>query len=305
MKPIHVIAAIVVVSLSCCTTKKEPLLMPAEARSFLGDSLYARPADSLVVVRADSAMIALRAGNLTEEDFLTMGRLLTSTNRFRAAIKLYDEGLQRFPDSYKLLRFRGHRYLNLREPDKAYADLTKAEALSRGNPDEWETDAAGKPVATYRHQIWYHIGVYHYLMRAYRPAVDAFQQSLDATREGKNIAGASDWLYNACQRAGLTDRAQKVARQFTTDFDIEDKNYPYFRRLLLYNGIISPAELIDQQKPIDSMSLSDVTLLYGLANYYAYQQQFDKANPIYQKVAHARDWQGFAVACAEMDILPQ
>ncbi|MBL7849283.1 MAG: hypothetical protein JNN04_00170 [Cyclobacteriaceae bacterium] len=273
-----------------------------EALSFSGQSLFARTPDSLAAAKSDSLISAIRSkADLTEEDYISIGRSLAGIGQFRKAVENYAEGLSKFPDSYKLLRHRGHRYINLRQLEPAIADLTRAEQLIASEPPVYETDAAGKPGASYQHQIWYHIGVYHFLKRDYTKAAEAFEKSFATAYTGGDMAGASDWLYNCYMRAGNKDKAATVARPFTTDYDIENKDYPYFRRLLLFNNQIKPTDLVDENKPIGEMSLYDVTKLYGLANYYLYQGDTTHARTLYNKILESSEWAGFAYASAELD----
>src|ERR1043165_1902435 len=165
-----------------------------ETISFLGKPLFAKSIDSATLAKADSAIKAIRSKTeLNEEDYIAIGRNLVSIYHFKEAVAIFSEGLKKFPNSFKLYRHRGHRYLNLRQPEKAIADLTKAKELIQNEPETWEYDAAGKPTATYQHQIWYHIGLYHFLKREYAAAATAYEKSLLYTKEGNNIAGASDW----------------------------------------------------------------------------------------------------------------
>lgn len=273
-----------------------------ETLSFSGQPLYARPADSAAVIKCDSLLAAIRQKEtLTEDDFLSMGRALSGIGQFRRQVETYTEGLGHFPDSYRLLRHRGHRYINLRQLDKAIADLARAEELIRDQPPVYEYDAAGKPGATYQHQIWYHIGLYHFLKRDYAQGAEAFEKSLATAYTGSDKAGASDWLYNCYMRAGEKEKAAATAKPFTPDFDIENKDYPYYRRLLLYNGAIQATELVDENKAISEMTLYEMTKLYGLANFYLYQGDTAKAKTLYNKILESPEWQGFAYASAELD----
>ncbi len=275
----------------------------AEATSFTGEPLYAKPADSLAAAKSDSLISTIRAkGALTEEDFVAIGRSLVGVGQFRKAVDAYTEGLTTFPNSYKLLRHRGHRYINLRQLDKAIADLNRAEELIRNEPEVYEYDAAGKQGATYQHQIWYHIGLYHFLKRNYTDAAAAFEKSLATSHAGGDTAGASDWLYNSYMRAGKKEKAAAVAKPFTADFNIENKDYPYYRRLLLFNGVIKPEELVDESKQIGDMNLYEITKLYGLANYYTYRGDSTHAQALYAKILQSGEWQGFAYASAELDV---
>lgn len=306
MKPIYLISFTLITVVSC-TRQKEASTAPEtpiqETVSFLGKPLFAKVQDPIALAKADSTIDVIQSKNdLTEEDYIDISRSLVGTGRFRAAVENFSKGLQQYPTSYKLLRHRGHRYLNLRELDNAIADLSKAEELIRTEPEVWEYDGAGNPTATYQHQIWYHIGLYHFLNREYKASADAYERSLAYTKEGNNIAGASAWLYEAYQRSGQASKIPALLKPFTLDFDIEDKNYSYYQRLLFYNGEITEAELVDANLPIDQLSLGDLTELYGLANWYATKGDSAKANDFCKKIVQSNDWAGFAIACAELDL---
>ena len=291
-----------------CSRAKEQLPETAstaipETYSFSGKPLYPKTTDSAALAKSESIITAIRSKeDLSEDDFIDIGRQLVGTNRFNLTINNYGQGLEKFPQSFKLLRHRGHRYINLRQLDNAIADLTRAEELIRPQPEVWELDAAGKPTSTYQHQIWYHIGLYHFLMKNYTEAAAAFEKSLASATGGRNIAGASDWLYNAYQRSDEKGKIENLLKPFTPEFDIDDKDYPYYRRLLLFNGIITPEELIDVKKPIDQMSLTEMTKLYGLAIWYRYRGESAKANELCMKILESKEWAGFAYAAAELDV---
>jgi tetratricopeptide (TPR) repeat protein len=297
--------------IAACTTqpsqKSEPVNLPsgAEAISFSGKPLHVRKPDSTVARRSDSLINILKSkASLSEDDYVEMGRLLVTQNRFRDAIVNYTEGISKYPESFKLYRQRGHRYINLRQLEDAITDLEKARDLMASQPDAMEYGGDGKPTATTQHQVWYHIGIYHYLKGDYTKCAEAFEKALASAHEPNNIAGASDWLYNAYQRMGDKAKAENVLAPFTADYPIEDKSYPYFRRLLLFKKVIKPEELIDPDMDPTAMSVQDMTKLYGLANYYAYNDDPTMANELYKKVLLTDQWLGFAYAGAELDVKP-
>jgi len=293
--------------LNCSThktgTPAEPgLSQQPEAISFAGKPLLRKIADSASLAKSDSLIAAIHAKTeLTEDDYIAIGRALSATSRFKMAAENYSEGLSKYPKSYKLLRHRGHRYINLHQLDKAITDLTKAEELIRPEKEVFEYDETGKQGPSYQHQIWYHIGVYHFLKKEYTLSAMDFEKSLAAAHAGKDIAGASDWLYNAYQRSGEKEKAANVLKRITPDMAIEDKEYPYFRRLLLYKGSIKPEELVDAGMPIEKMSLLHITKLYGLANWHLYKGDKDIADSIHKKILLSKEWAGFAYLEAEMD----
>src|SRR5690554_911985 len=66
------------------------------------------------------------------------GRLEGYLKNYDDSIRVLSEGLEKFPDDAPLLRHRGHRYITVREFDKAIADFERAAGLVEGKPDEIE-----------------------------------------------------------------------------------------------------------------------------------------------------------------------
>jgi tetratricopeptide (TPR) repeat protein len=304
MKP-SILAVIFLFLLSCAGNKEQVYSeSPApQALSFSGKPLFSKPAEPAVLSKSDSIIDAIKSkGEISEDDFVEIGKQLVGTARYKLAVDNYSEGLSKYPDSYKLLRNRGHRFITLRQLDDAMKDLTKAEALIRSEPDVMEYGLDGKPTATVRHQIWYHIGVCHYLNKDYGQSAAAFEKALATAGDSKNVVGASDWLYNSYMRLGLKDKAESLLAPITPDLDT-DREQAYFRRIMLYKGVIKPEELIDVRMAPDKMSVQDVTKLYGLANWYAYHGDTDTAGLLYKTILQSDAWPGFAYAAAEKEVL--
>ena len=99
-----------------------------------------------------------------------MGRRLGYLGRYRDAIDdLLAAASRSYPSDVRLLRYRGHRYITVREPDKAIADLAKADELIRAaGPDgrDRARRAPGPPGprrSTLFFNVYYHLGLAHYL----------------------------------------------------------------------------------------------------------------------------------------------
>jgi tetratricopeptide (TPR) repeat protein len=286
------------------TTRTEHLQQPTpEAISFSGRPLYTKPAEPSALLKSDSIIKTIKNKiNLTEDDIVEIGKQLVATNRYKLAVTNYSEGLSKYPSSFKLLRNRGHRYITLRQLDNALADLLKAEKLIPTSNDEMEYGLDGKPTATVRHQIYYHIGVYHYLKKNFTKSAAAFEKALATAGDSKNTVGATDWLYNCYQRLGQSEKAKKIVEPITPNY-LEEKDQAYFRRILLYKGLITPEELVDSHLLPDKMTVQDVTKLYGLASWYRYQGNEEKAISLYKIILQSDAWPGFAYAAAEKEML--
>ncbi len=288
------------------TSVVEEVSPPQEAVSFGGKPLYQQVA-SEVALRKNDSLIALMDSkqSLSEEDYIKKAGYYVSTNRFRDAIAVYTEGIAEYPESYKIRRFRGHRYLSVRETEKAIIDLNEAvELLDENSAKELENDASGKPWGTYEHWIWYHIGLYHYLNANYDKAAEAYQKCIATAINGKNVVGPSDWLYNTYQRMGEPEKAAKVIEPITPDYDT-DRNHVYFKRVMLYKGIANPENFVDLTKPTDQWTAGDITLAYALGSWNQYNDKPEVAKSIYSKILETPVWNTWAyvVTDKEMSLL--
>jgi len=274
-----------------------------QAYSLSGKPLFSSAPDAIVLKKSDSVIQTIRAkGNLLEDDFIEIGKQLVASARYKEAVENYTNGLNKFPESFKILRHRGHRYLTLRKLNLVVADLLKARELIKPQPDVWDFDAKGNQTDTYQHQIEYHLGVYYFLKESYKEAVAAFEKSLKEAHEGNEIVGTTDWLYNSYQRNGQKEEAEKLLTTITQDFNA-DKEQAYFRRIMLYKGVVMPNELVDETLPAEKMSIQDVTKLYGLANWYSFQGNKEKAKELYAKIIKSNSWPAFAYLASETEFL--
>ncbi|HEY7286922.1 MAG TPA: tetratricopeptide repeat protein [Vicinamibacterales bacterium] len=72
-----------------------------------------------------SARAALEADPRNIARIIDLGVAQSGARQFREAIATFTRGLDIEPNNALLLRWRGHRYLSVREFDRAFADLTR------------------------------------------------------------------------------------------------------------------------------------------------------------------------------------
>ena len=278
------------------------VMPPQEAVSFGGKPLYRNPVDAENLAEYDRMIAAIEMKtDLSEDDYIEMGRLYIAGNRFQDAISLYTRGLKAFPDSFKLRRHRGHRYINVRELDKAIVDLNEAvELMGNTSSDVLEYDGSGKATGTYEHWVWYHIGLYHYLNEDFSEAARAYEKCAATAIDNKGMVGASDWLYNAYQKGGNPTEAARVIDAIPADIDA-DRNHPYFHRVMVYKGITKPAELLDVNKPADEWTGRDITLGYGIANWYKFNGDEQTAEKIHKTILQTPFWNSWAYVVTDKE----
>src|SRR4051794_1139572 len=89
-----------------CAKKAEPVVESApapQAISFAGKPLFATPATTAALNKSDSIINTIKTkGELTEDDYVDIGKQLVATARYKEAVDNYTEGLGKNPNSYKL-----------------------------------------------------------------------------------------------------------------------------------------------------------------------------------------------------------
>jgi len=278
-----------------------------EAYSLFGAPLYPVPQGTAEKAKLDSNLAVAQAGyDKTPNDpqrIIWLGRRLAYLWRYRESIEVYSKGIALHPNYAKLYRHRGHRYITVREFDKAIADLEKAAKLIQGVPDEIEPDGAPNkyniPTGTSHSNIWYHLGLAYYLRGNFKNALRCYLECMKFSQTNDDmLCATSDWLYMTYRRLEKADEAKKVLAPITENMKIIE-NFSYHQRLLMYKGLVAPDSLLDAK---NATALDIATQGYGVGNWYFYNGQTEKAKEIFERVIKGKYWAAFGYIAAEADL---
>jgi tetratricopeptide (TPR) repeat protein len=277
-----------------------------QATSLLGRPLAQPdiPQQRLAKLQADldAAKADYDANPDSEDAAIWYGRRLAYLGRYRDAIAAYSVALQRHPNSYKLLRHRGHRYITVRELDKAIADLSRAAVLSADVKDEIEPDGAPNsrniPRSTNLSNIWYHLALAQYLKGDFEHADRSWTRCTGySTVNDDMLVATLYWRYLTLRRIGRHDEATSVLNMIKPRMDIIE-NDAYHRLLLMFKGELSEAEV---GKGADD-AIADATVGYGLAVWKLIQADEPGARAKFQAVLEAPNWAPFGFIAAEAEL---
>lgn len=278
----------------------------AEARSLLGEPLFAPELAPEVRERLEAQLGEARSAYErapTDADALIwLGRRLAYLGRYREAIEVFGRGIRLHPDDARFYRHRGHRWITVRELDRAVADLAHAAELVRGQPDEVEPDGMpnpyGIPTSTLQSNIWYHLGLAHYLAHDFDRALPAWRQALAVSTNDDMLVATTDWLYMTLRRLGRDAEAGAVLEPIHADMRILE-NHAYHRRLLMYRGELPPDALLDVDTD-DPVQLA--TYGYGVGNWYLYSGDATRAHTIFRRILDGPGWAAFGYIAAEAEL---
>ena len=231
------------------------------------------------------------------------GRRLAYLGKYMEGIQVYSDGLVLYPDSYRLRRHRGHRYLSTRQVDKAIDDLEKAASLSERADNQIEPDGIpnklNQPLSNDKFNIWYHLGLAYYLNGRFDKALSSYAQCQTFSDNDDLKVATTYWQYLTYHKLGNVDLARALLSDFNTALDLVE-NDAYLDLLKLYKEELSVDRLIE--KATNESGLLIPTLAYGIGNYYQHQGSFDKANEIFLRTLESPHWDAFGYIAAEAEL---
>ncbi len=247
------------------------------------------------------AEAALAASPDSADALIWVGRRQAYLARYDDAIATFTRGIETFPSDARFYRHRGHRYITTRQFPKAIADFEKAVALTRGKPDEVEPDgqpnARGIPTSTLQTNIWYHLGLAHYLTGNFEAAARAYDEDLKINPNDDNLVAVTHWAYMTARRLGRDAEAKRLLEPIRKDLNVIE-NGSYHRLLLMYKGEVPEAEIM---KTVDA-GLELVTTGYGVGNWHFYNGRVEEARAIWKKILDTDQKAAFGYIAAEAEL---
>jgi len=236
--------------------------------------------DTGAVARAEQV---LTADPRNVAKIIDLGVAQSGVLQFREAIATFAKGMALEPDNAMLYRWRGHRYLSVRELDRAMQDLTRGYALDSLN-----------------YGVLYHLGIVRFARGDFNAAVDAFRRSIQRPPNAGELAGSTDWLWMSLMRAG---RKAEAAALLAAHPDSLPVNNAYTTRLKLYRGEITPEQAFT---PADTAGVQVATLSYGLGNWYLVRGDTTTARRWFERaVSASAGWAGFGFIMSEVELRRQ
>ena len=199
----------------------------------------------------------------------------------------------------RLLRFRGHRYISIRQFDRAVADLERAVTLAPSSFD-----------------VTYHLALAHYLRGEFDAAAAVYRSCLDASAPGPLPPGLAQLhhdprhrqrprrdhrlaLPQRCGAPAATTRRGPCWRRFVAGLKVGE-NEAYYTALRFYSGEVDRGAGADAERPQNDNRL--VTVGYGIAVHYGANGDGERACELLQRIAAEPNWNAFGVIAAEVDL---
>jgi Flp pilus assembly protein TadD len=237
---------------------------------------YRAQRDTGAIARAESA---LAADPRDVARFIALGVAQSGVRQYREAVATFTRGLAIAPDDAMLYRWRGHRYLSVREFDRALEDLTRGSQLDSAN-----------------YGIWYHLGIVRYARDDFAGAAQAFGHARPLAPDTAEATGAADWLWMSLSRAGREEDARAVLDGLPDSLPAANA---YAQRLRLYRGDIGPEGVLTAA---DTSDIAVATLSYGVGNWYLVRGDTTQARAWFARAVQSGGWPAFGFIVSEIEL---
>jgi tetratricopeptide (TPR) repeat protein len=241
------------------------------------------------------------------EELIWYGRRMAYTGEYKEAVKIFTEGIRKFPKDARMYRHRGHRYITLRCFDDAIRDFEAAAKLIRGKADEIEPDgmpnARNIPTSTLQSNIWYHLGLAYYLKGDFKKAENAYEECQKVSKNNDMLVATVYWRYMTLRRLDKAKEAKQLLDALPKDLDVIE-NEDYLKLIKLNRDEERPENLLSTIKG-DANTLGSASLGYGIGNYFLYNGDREKAFAIFRKIVAGDQWASFGYIAAEVELARQ
>lgn len=269
-----------------------------QAVSLFGDPLFQQEDTTGAISEADAALA-------TDPDdvelLIAAGRVRRNFWQYRQAMELYSRAIELAPDDWRPYRFRGHRFISIREFDAAISDLEAARELA---PMNWD--------------VAYHLGLAYFLAGRFDDAQAEYRRCLDLARDPaaqvastedfrscsenaddpESFVAMTEWAVRSAARAGDDDEVQRLLDTVDSDLDVS-VNVAYYHDLLYYKGEKTADELLD---PGPDAPYRMETVGFGVANWMLAQGDTARARGILEELVQDPWWPGFGRVAAEVEL---
>ncbi len=298
-----ILTVLTLVSSAVLTADDNKILPPvpagAQAVSLFGAPLMPSTPNQTTLEKYEAAKTNYGTNPSNADNIVWYGRRTAYKGDYREAIRIYSEGIDKFPKDARLYRHRGHRYISIREFDRAIVDLEHAATLIEGTEDVVEPDglpnAKNIPIGTLHSNICYHLGLAYYLDNDLDNALRIYRKANEDSANDDKIASTSHWLYMTLRLLGRDAEAEEVLEPIHADMNIIE-NFVYHQLCLFYKG-----ELAEDELTGGDLATNDA-MEYGVGNWYFYNGQPEKAREVFERLLEGEGWASFGHIAAEADL---
>ncbi|MBT5074391.1 MAG: hypothetical protein HOJ34_10775 [Kordiimonadaceae bacterium] len=235
-------------SASAQSVMDDPLVVAAYAKTATptgvqySDKIFAESSKQWFVGDLEIANIIYASAPLKESSYSWKGRREGFMGNYAKAIEIFTEGMELFPDSYALYRYRGYHLVRNYQFEEGIADLRHAEQLIEDVDVEPIQDGIpGKSnfsPSTFKRNIYFYLAQSSMATGDYNTVIEYMDKSVEANElrdEDDFLVATSFFKYMAMRKLGRHEEAIEMVKAIPNGLDIID-NHSYYEAIMFLKG---------------------------------------------------------------------
>lgn len=190
----------------------------------------------------ETANVVFTSSPLKESSYSWRGRREGFMGNYAKAVDIFTQGMELFPDSYALYRYRGYHLVRNYQYEEGLSDLRKAEDLIDGlDVTPVQEGIPGKSnfsPSTFKRNIYFFIAQTSMATGDYPTVVDYMDKSV-ATNQLRDkddfLVSTSFFKYMAMRKMGQHEQAIAMVKAIPNGLDIID-NHSYYDAIMYLKG---------------------------------------------------------------------
>ena len=168
-----------------------------------------------------------------EDSYAWLGRRYGYLGQLPEAIEVFSEGLKKFPESYRLYRYRGRHLARNYQWDQAISDYRKAAEFVENEPDSYEPNGIANgldlTISTFKQNIPYYLGQTSMATGDYATVISAMDEAINVPvlfAYMEELIPVAYWKYMAHRKMGNHQLAQAELAKVPDEYQlIENDTY--------------------------------------------------------------------------------
>ncbi len=154
-------------------------------------------------------------------------------------------------------------------------------------------------MSTLHSNIYYHLGLAHYLRRDLEKALAVYVRGLETAPNDDMRVATTHWLYMTLRLLGRDEEAKKALEPIRPEMDVIE-NTVYHRLCLFYKSELAE----DGIAGAGEAATANDAAAYGLGNWRSYNGDAAGAKEIFTRILEGKGWASFGYIAAEVAVAP-
>jgi tetratricopeptide (TPR) repeat protein len=197
------------------------------------ETKYSPTTQAMLELDLEIAKVAFQVAPDREDSYSWLGRRYGYLGMLPEAIGVFSEGLKKFPNSYKLYRYRGRHLARNYQFGQAISDYHMALELIKDQPDTYEPNgipnALDLTISTFKQNIPYYLGQTSMATGDYETVIKGMDEAINVPvlfAYMEELIPVTLWKYLALRKLGRHGEAEAELKKVPDQYDlIENDQY--------------------------------------------------------------------------------